>query len=62
LLPVHILIVRITLGNYRVEPQSREARLWLVFENFCCCITGQWCRLPRPAEVDAWKAHAAIKH
>jgi len=31
LLPVHILIVRITLGNYRVEPQSREARLWLVF-------------------------------
>ena len=23
-------IVRITLGNYHVEPQSREARLWLV--------------------------------
>ena len=23
-------IVRITLGNYYVEPQSREARLWLV--------------------------------
>jgi len=22
--------VRITLGNYHVEPQSREARLWLV--------------------------------
>jgi len=27
LLPVHILIVRITLGNYRVEPQSREAAI-----------------------------------
>jgi len=23
--------VRITLGNYHVEPQSREARLWLVY-------------------------------
>jgi len=26
-------IVRITLGNYHVEPQSREARLWLVHIN-----------------------------
>jgi len=25
--------VRIILGNYHVEPQSREARLWLVFVN-----------------------------
>jgi len=24
-------IVRITLGNYHVEPQSREAQLWLVY-------------------------------
>jgi len=24
-------MVRITLGNYHVEPQSRKARLWLVF-------------------------------
>jgi len=29
-----VQIVRITLGNYHVEPQSREARLWLVpFKN-----------------------------